>query len=90
MTEPTRGTLSDPTPERARKIRDLTASAVDHVADARFALDAALALARDDYDHNADKLQDIVGAIRLLSSTVLNEHHAWQDWAAARYSRSVR
>jgi len=73
-----------PTAQRARAISELTRTAVATMTDARAALASALSLAKDDYDHNADKLQDLVGAVNLTLSALCIEQSTWNGYARAR------
>lgn len=68
----------------AEAIRDRTDRAASALRIAGRELKDALLLASDDYDHNADKLQQIVGAIGLLTSAVGTEHSTWVDYARER------
>ena len=72
------------TTENAEAIRDATDRALANLIRSEKELRDALLLASDDYDNNADKLQQIVGAIGLLSSAVSVEHFTWSDYARAR------
>lgn len=77
------------TVHNAEAIRDQTDRALAHLITAGKELKDALLLANDDYDHNADKLQQIVGTIELLSGAVALEHFKWSDYARARSKSSA-
>lgn len=72
------------TVENAEAIRDQTKRASRHLRDAEKELTDALLLAGDDYDLNANKLQQIVGALGLLAGAVSIEHSTWDGYATAR------
>lgn len=72
------------TVENAEAIRNATSRALSRLVEAGKELADAFLLASDDYDNNADKLQQIVGTIGLLSSAVSVEHFTWADYARAR------
>lgn len=72
------------TVHNAEAIRDRTDRALGHLITAERELKDALRLAGDDYDNNADGLQQILGALGLLSSAVAREHFTWSDYARER------
>lgn len=76
--------MKQPTQDRAAKIAMLTGLASSQIITAEHRLSEALKLAHDDYDHNDDKLRDLVGAIRLVASGVATEYQAWDGYAQAR------
>ena len=72
------------TKANASEIAVLTSWAADELGTARGHLTAALALAEKDYDHNADKIADLLGAVRLLAGLTAQEHYTWRDYERNR------
>lgn len=78
------------TQANAEAIRELTRDADDHIRAALQALTDAERLAEGDYEHSADKLHDVIGALRLISGTVAGQYHTWNDYARARAVGALR
>jgi hypothetical protein len=68
----------------AYAIRNLMEDAANKLVEAECALRDAVQLAADDFDHNGDKAQDALGAVRLARSAVAGEWHIWDGYAWAR------
>ncbi|QSM01158.1 membrane protein [Mycobacterium phage Nanosmite] len=83
MTEPT----SDPTTARARAIRDSVRRALDALNLAEVELSHALLLARDDYQHNDERLGHLSGAVALAASGTAMEYSKWDGFFFARLKR---
>lgn len=78
-----------PNLENAEAIAALTGKAADGLASVIQALMDAVRLGEQDYPGNITKVDQAVGALHLLRSTVLGEHHVWTDYARARRSSSA-
>ena len=70
--------------ENAAAIRNRAKLAAWHLREAESELKDALELAKDDYDHNADLLQHLVGSVAVIASVVGSEHSRWEGYADAR------
>lgn len=68
----------------AEAIANLTRQAADAMWTAGVLLHDAVALAKDDYSHNGDKLENAYGALKLATSAVVGEQYVWQDYARHR------
>lgn len=68
----------------AEAIRDLLERSDSFLLSALVDLTAAVDRARDDYPHNADRLESALGALRLVAATVAMESCTWQDYARNR------
>lgn len=75
------------TVENAEAIRDAVDRAFKGLHAAEKELADALLLASDDYEHNADQLQAIGGALKLVTSAVSVEWSKWAGYASARRLR---
>ena len=72
------------TAENAEAIRNLTDRALAHLIRARGELRDALHLARGDFEDNAKTIEEIAGAMSLLTSALVVENSMWNTWAKAR------
>lgn len=70
--------------QNAQKIRNQLWEANEGFGRALSALVEARDLARGDYQHNAAKLEDMVGAVRLLAAATGSEYSIWADYARER------
>lgn len=68
----------------AEAIRDLTDRASRNLMNATIELKRAVELAENDYAHNADRLRDALGTLRLAWSVVGTENSTWAGYARAR------
>lgn len=68
----------------AEAIRDLCDRVDQNLINVTVALMAAVDRAENDYDHNADRLRDALGALRLVHAVVATEHSKWRDYARNR------
>lgn len=73
-----------PTAVNAEAVANAIDRALKHLTVAQTELRDALLLARDDYPHNADKLEQIVGALGLLTSATSVDYYQWDGYARAR------
>jgi len=72
------------TAENAEAISNAVDQARNHLMQVQKELARALALARNDYPHNADKLEQIVGTVGLLTSAVNVDYYQWNEYARVR------
>ena len=75
------------TPEsitRADNIETALNKAWEGLRTAAMHLREAQNIAEADYDHNADKITSINGALNLIQSAVSVETYTWRDYANAR------
>lgn len=68
----------------AEAIANLASQAADAMQTACILLNEAVELARNDYAHNGDKLENAYGALKLACSAVAGERYVWQDYARYR------
>lgn len=68
----------------AETISDLTDRSSTHLLEVEILFGRAVKLAADDYPHNVDRLQDALGALRLIHAVVLTERYKWRDYARSR------
>lgn len=76
--------MSDPSFERAKEIHTRVTRAINLTNEACAILRQAYELAIDDYDHNADKLDHILGALGLVVPAMVTEETVWRGIARAR------
>lgn len=72
------------TKENALDIAAALKATDDHLIKARGYLAAAVLLAKEDYDGNADKLEDMLGGLRCLMGLIMPETFTWEDYARHR------
>lgn len=73
--------------ENAETIRNAMDRALKGLVTAEKELADILLLASDDYEHNADQIQAILGALKLTTSAVSLEWSKWAGYASGRRSR---
>jgi hypothetical protein len=72
------------TKANAENVYWLANQAAEQLIKAHAALRAALAYAERDFDHNADMLRSLLGAVNLAAGQTAVEAMRWSDWAANR------
>lgn len=82
--------MPDTSALNAESIRDLTDRASSHLANTAICLQRAVELAENDYAHNADRLRDALGALRLVWAVVGTEQSTWAGYASARLEAEAR